>query len=157
MIPARSSLLALAVIALAALPAAAADAPPAPGDDPDAKARAWFTDTELLTQDGAPVRFYGDVLQGRTVVIGFVFSRCVGACPLILSKLKRVQEGLGELFAEEVSFVLVSVDPEFDTPRELRRLAEKHRAGGKGWTYLTGRKEDVSLVLKRLGSYVDDP
>jgi protein SCO1/2 len=150
MIPLRRLLLAAAL--LAAVPGAPSAAP-APADG-DAKARGWFTDTPLLTQDGKPVRFYSDVLDGRAVVVGFVFTRCAGACPLLMSKLQKVREGLG---GEDVHFVLLSVDPGFDTPQELKRFAEKHRATGREWTFLTGTKQNVSLVLNRLGAYADDP
>lgn len=151
---------AVAVLAIFAARSGAAADPvqgPPPGAAEDAKARDWFTDTELLTQDGTPVRFYSDVLRDRVVVIGFIFTRCAGACPIIMSKLGRVRDGLGDRLASDVRFVLVSVDSEFDTPEELKRFAEKHRASGEGWTYLTGKKENVALVLKRLGSYVEDP
>lgn len=154
-----------ATLLLAALASAApGDATAGPAAPPaartadlDEKARAWFTDAELVTHEGKPVRFYSDVLEGRVVVVGFVFTRCVGACPIIMSKLARVRDGLGDAFGRDVRFVLISVDSEFDTPQEMKRFAEKHRATEDGWTYLTGKKENVSLVLKRLGAYVEDP
>lgn len=122
----------------------------------DERARGWFTDTALTDQAGRPVRFYSDVLAERTVVVGFVFTRCQGACPLIMEKLGRARQLLGER-AGEISFVLLSVDPGHDTPERLQAFAKAHRADGPGWTYLTGRPEDVKLVLKRLGAAVDDP
>ena len=143
---------ALAALLLLAAPAARAGEPAAT----DARARSWFTDTVLTDQAGRPVRFYQDVLEGRTVVVGFVFARCQGACPLIMEKLGRARQLLGER-AGEVSFVLLSVDPGHDTPERLRAFAAAHKAEGPGWTYLTGKPEDVKLVLKRLGAAVDDP
>ena len=57
----------------------------------------------------------------------------------------------------EVRFVSISVDPEFDTPQEMRRFAEKQEAAYTGWTWLTGKKEDVDRVLAKLGEVVASP
>jgi protein SCO1/2 len=146
-------------VALSAAPAAAAapaSAATARAADPEAKARAWFTDTVLVTQDGKPVRFYSDVLANKVVAIDFIFTRCDMACPLLTEKLNRVREEIGPLFGKEVFFVSISMDPEFDTPQELAKFAKKHSGLRPGWTWLTGKKADVELVVKRLGEWVDD-
>lgn len=138
---------------LLALASAAGAAEPAATDE---RARAYFTDTRLTDQDGRSVRFYGDVLADRTVVIGFVFTRCQGACPLIMQKLGQARRLLAEAQAR-VHYVAISVDPEHDTPARLKAFAATHQAEGADWTLLTGRPEDVRLVLKRLGAAVDAP
>jgi protein SCO1 len=120
------------------------------------KARAWFTDTRLVTQEGKQVRFYSDVLKDRVVVISFLFTRCTTACPMIAAKLNRIREQLGERFGREVSFISISVDPEHDTPEKLKEFARKHQAAHPGWTFLTGKKEDVNQVIARLGQYVEN-
>lgn len=145
-----------ALCALALSAAGAAPAPAAAPVDAEAKARAWFTDTVLLDQDGNPVRFYSDVLAGKVVAIDFIFTRCDMACPLLTEKLNRIREEVGAPFGKEVFFVSISVDPEFDTPQELAKFAKRHSGLREGWTWLTGKKADVELVVKRLGEWVDD-
>jgi cytochrome oxidase Cu insertion factor (SCO1/SenC/PrrC family) len=164
----RPRLLAALLALLVASPAPAAEAPapsptpeaarrPAPDEEAAvAKARTYFTDTALVDQDGAPRRFYSDVLEGKVVLLGFIFTNCGGACPLIMQKLKRVRSLLGER-AGEVEFVLLSVDPENDPPEALRAFAAKHGGTGPGWTYLTGRRADLVTVHRRLGTWVEDP
>jgi len=146
----------LAALALA-WPAAGrgAEAAAVAGDDP--RARAYFTDTALLDQDGARVRFYSDALAGRTVAIAFVFTRCRGACPLIMEKLNLARARLGDAFGREIHFVAISVDPSFDTPVELKKFSREHGAQGPGWTLLTGKPDEVRLILRKLGAEVDDP
>ena len=122
-----------------------------------AKARAWFTDTVLYDEQGRAVRFYSDVLQGNVVLVDFIFTRCTDACPLITRRMNGVRRELGDRFGREVRFISISVDPEFDTPQELRRFAEKQEAAFSGWTWLTGKKEDVDRVLQRLGSATASP
>jgi cytochrome oxidase Cu insertion factor (SCO1/SenC/PrrC family) len=140
-----------------ALPAAHA-APAAQTEEAkEAKARAYFTDTLLVDQDGREVRFYSDVLAGRTVCLSFQFTECKEACPLIMAKLVRVRRDLAEAFGREVHFVVLSVDPEHDTPEAFRRFAKAHGAEGPGWTFLTGPKASMATVLGKLGEWVDDP
>jgi protein SCO1 len=143
-----------------ALPALAAD-PAAPPDakapSREEKARAYFTDTVLFDQDGRAVRFYSDVLQGNVVVVNFIFTRCTEACPLLTRRMNGVRRDLGDRFGREVRFVSISVDPEFDTPQEMLRFAERQEAAHAGWTWLTGKKEDVDRVLAKLGEVVASP
>ena len=142
------------------LPAVAAEpvaSPAAKAPPREEKARAYFTDTVLYDQDGRAVRFYSDVLQGNVVVVNFIFTRCTEACPLLTRRMNGVRRDLGDRFGREVRFVSISVDPEFDTPQEMRRFAEKQEAAHTGWTWLTGKKEDVDRVLARLGEVVASP
>jgi cytochrome oxidase Cu insertion factor (SCO1/SenC/PrrC family) len=136
--------------------AAATDAAATTFDaDEDAKARAWFTDTVLVTQDGKEVRFYSDVIRDTVVVVDFIFTRCAGACPILTEKLKGVRRELGDLFGSKVRFVSISIDPEFDTPQELVSFAKKHRAEHPEWLFLTGKKADVKTVVSRLGQWTE--
>lgn len=155
-----SRALAAALALLAAGPGLAADgAAPDPAAEAarEEKARAWFTDTVLTDQAGREVRFYADVLRGRTVCLSFQFTECREACPLIMARLGKVRRELGEAFGRDVHFVVLSVDPEHDTPEALRRFAKVHAAEEPGWTYLTGSRAAMKAVLSRLGTWVEDP
>jgi protein SCO1/2 len=134
-----------------ALPPPAASA--APDSQKEAKARAWFTDTVLLDQQGRPVRFYSDVVAGKVVCFTFIFTQCNDACPLLMARLNRVKALLGTRFGGEVTFVAISVDPENDTPAALRAFATRHGAAGSGWTFLTGSRADLATVAGRLGGW----
>lgn len=120
------------------------------------RARAYFTDTKLLDQAGRELRFYSDVLAGRVVVINFIYTRCEYACPLMTARLNALGRELGERYGTEVEFVSISVDPR-DTPADLAAFAKKHRVPEKGWTFLTGPREQVQEVVKRLGQWVEAP
>lgn len=141
--------------AAAAPPAPAPPAPQAQGDgtrDP----RSYFTDLELLTQDGRKVRFYSDVLDGHTVLINVIYTNCKDACPLITQQLNDVRRRIPELFGRQVHFVTVSSDPILDTPKMLKQFAQKQSADVAGWTFLTGRKENVDHILKKLGQFSEN-
>jgi protein SCO1/2 len=111
----------------------------------------------LTTQDGTKVRFYDDVIKGKIVVIDLIYTHCVDACPLETARLVQVQKMLGDRVGKDIFFYSISIDPKHDTPKVLKEYAEKYHVG-PGWTFLTGKKEDIDLVSKKLGLYSEpDP
>jgi len=118
--------------------------------------RAYFTDADLTDQDGRKLRFYSDVLQGKTVVLSVGYTSCTEACPLITRQLVQVRQELGDTFGKQVFFVTLTSDPARDTPKALKAFARKQGADVAGWSFLTGRTEDVHRILKRLGAFSQD-
>jgi protein SCO1 len=112
-------------------------------------ARLFFGDRRLVTQDGREVAFYSDVLKDRVVLVSFVFTHCTDSCPTQTAKMAAVQALVGAS-GTALRFVSISVDPEHDTPAALAAYAANFGAG-PNWMFLTGRKEDVDDVLRRLG------
>jgi cytochrome oxidase Cu insertion factor (SCO1/SenC/PrrC family) len=132
----------------------AAQAMPSPSGTRDA--RAYFTDLEFRTQDNKPVRFYTDAMEGRTVVINFIYTNCKDACPLITQKMLQMRDLLGDRFNKEVFFITLSTDPERDSPAELKKYAQKQSADLPGWLFLSGSKENTTTLLKKFGSYSEN-
>ncbi len=125
-----------------------------PGKPGPQDAATYFTELELQTQDGRPVRFYSDVLQGRTVLINVIYASCKDACPLLTQQLNEVRAHLpADMFGKQVFFVSLTSDPANDTPQALKEFAKKQGADVPGWTFLTGRKDRVDHILKKLGQY----
>ncbi|HKP48121.1 MAG TPA: SCO family protein, partial [Pyrinomonadaceae bacterium] len=105
--------------------------------------------------DGRTVRFYDDVLHGKVVVIDVFFSTCQGICMPMNRTVKKVADLLGERVGRDVFLVSITVDPEMDSTAVLKKYATALNAPA-GWMFLTGSKENVELVLKKLGQYVAD-
>ena len=117
----------------------------------------YFPNVTLITQDGKPVRFYDDLLKGKLVVIDLIYTTCVDSCPLMTARLAQVQQMLGDRVGKDIFFYSITIDPDHDTPQELKAYAEKYHAG-PGWLFLTGKKDDIELVSKKIGLYQDpDP
>jgi protein SCO1/2 len=114
----------------------------------------YFTDVELLDQDGRKVRFYSDVLKGKTVVVNAFFTTCTSVCPPMNRNMEKIQEALGDRLGKDVFLVSITVDPATDTPPRLKEYATKFHAK-PGWTFLTGKKEHVDWALYKLGQYVE--
>ncbi len=125
-----------------------------PAATPAAGAAHYLPDTLLIDQNGKSHRFYSDLVKGRIVVINTFFSDCSAVCPITLGRLANVQTQLGERVGRDVFLLSITVDPVNDTPQKLGEYAR--RFGDKpGWQFLTGKKSDVDLVLKKIGQYVN--
>ena len=112
----------------------------------------YFPNVTLTTQDGEPVRFYDDLIKGKIVAINLIYTTCQYACPLETARMSQVQKKLGDRMGRDVFFYSITIDPEHDTPAVLKEYGEKFHAG-PGWKFLTGKKEDIDLVSKKLGLY----
>ena len=117
-------------------------------------AEKYFTDVELTNQDGKKVHFYSDVLKGKTVVVNAFFTTCTSVCPPINRNMEKIQEALGDRVGRDVFLVSLTVDPETDTPARLKEYSQKFHAGA-GWTFLTGKKENLDWALYKLGQYIE--
>jgi protein SCO1/2 len=79
------------------------------------------------------------------------YASCSDACPLLIAELRRIEASLPAALRADVRVVLVSLDPERDTPAALRRLAESHHLDSARWRLLTGGDETVREVAGVLG------
>jgi protein SCO1/2 len=120
----------------------------------ESAARTYFTDTVLINQNGERVRFYSDLLEGNTVVINAFFSECKASCLKMSATMKYLQDQLGERIGKDVQLISLSVDPDKDAPEKLAEYARGFGAK-KGWTFLSGNRENVSTVLRKVGQYVE--
>ncbi len=84
--------------------------------------------------------------RGRVVVLTFLYTACPDICPLTAERLRAAYELLGEA-AEDVSMLVVSVDPERDT--EEAALAYSKKWGmERRWDYLVGDRDSLSATWR---------
>lgn len=115
----------------------------------------YFPNVTLITQDGKQVKFYDDLLKGKIVAIYLFYTHCIDACPLETARMIQVQKMLGDRVGKDIFFYALSIDPKRDKPEVLKAYAERYHVGPPAWTFLTGKKEDIDLVAKKLGLYFD--
>src|SRR5471030_3505022 len=94
----------------------------------------WSSD--VCSSDLNPVRFYDDLIKGRTVVISFMFTSCKAICPRTSANLLKVRSALGDHVGRDVFFYSLTLDPATDSPAVLNQYARKIGVG-PGWTFLT--------------------
>jgi protein SCO1/2 len=123
--------------------------------DAQAAAQKYFSDVELLNQDGEKMRFYSDLLKDKVVIVNTFFGTCTSVCPPMNRNLEKVQEAFKDRIGKDLYIISISVDPAVDTPPMLKDYAAKFHAV-PGRFFLTGKKENVNWALYKLGQYVED-
>ena len=146
----------LAPLACAAALLACAPTRPAPPAAARSSPGRAYPNPRVETHDGRTVRLYDDLLRDRTVVLTFGYTRCTGSCPPTTATLLRAAALLGERMGRDVHFVTLSLDPEHDSPSVLRAHAERLGAPA-GWTFVTGRPDELDRVRRFFGLTDPDP
>lgn len=100
-------------------------------------------------RNGATVT--NESLQGKVWIASFVFTRCNGTCPQVAATLARLQSELADV--PDLRLVTFTIDPDRDTPDELKTYAERYRADPERWLFLTGG-ETVIHALANDGFHV---
>lgn len=98
---------------------------------------------ELVDESGAAATL--EALRGRPTLLFFGFTRCPDVCPATLALVAAARRKAG---LEELRVVLVSVDPERDTPERLRAYVH---AFDPGFRALTGSAEQIARLARQLG------
>jgi protein SCO1/2 len=102
---------------------------------------------DLTSQDGQPLP--ADFLSGRWTLVFFGFTQCPDICPTTLAVLAQAGRQLADLpQAEQPRVLLVSVDPERDTPE---RLAAYVRFFDPAFLGVTGSLESIAAAAAAFG------
>lgn len=112
-------------------------------------------DVQVVDQDGRRLRFFTDLVKGRTVAINFMFTTCTTICPPLAVTFARVQKELASRAIDDAILISVSVDPVTDVPARMKSYLCKFGAG-PGWIFVAGGKPEVDELLRALGAYVSD-
>lgn len=80
---------------------------------------------KLTDQHGAEIQL--DAFRGHPVIISMFYASCPFACPTLISDIQRFDKSLDEATRARLRVLLVSIDPERDTPENLRALAARHQ------------------------------
>ena len=106
-------------------------------------------DFTLTSELGEPVTLSD--YRGKVVLVNFMFTRCYDICPILTGKLAMIHEELKAEHGDDVRFLSVSVDPDYDSPEVLREFAEAMDYDPAGWSFLTGEEAEVKAVANAYG------
>lgn len=81
--------------------------------------------------------------RGGVRVVALVYTSCQATCPLIVADLKRIESSVDAAKRDSVRFILVSIDPDRDTPGKLAQWAERTQLDPARWTLLNGSADAV--------------
>jgi protein SCO1/2 len=112
-------------------------------------------DVDLVDQDGNPIHFRSDLVEGKVVAMNFIFTTCTTICPPMGAHFGQLQKQLGDRLGKDMFLISVSVDPLTDTPERLKAWGKIFGAE-PGWTLVTGKKPEVDKLLKSLQVFTPD-
>ncbi len=92
--------------------------------------------TKWNTEEGNSIEL--KELQGKTLVMVMIYTTCKAACPRLVADMRNIEKQLPDDNLNDVQFVLVSIDPETDTPKRLKEFAIENEMDGAQWTFLQG-------------------
>ena len=89
--------------------------------------------------------------KGKIVLLFFGYTSCPDVCPVTLATFKQVNDNLGE-DAQKVRFVMITADPDRDTPDKVAEYAARFNPEFIG---LSGDMTALDSIWKELGVFVE--
>lgn len=103
----------------------------------------------LEDHTGAKVKL--DVWRGHPVLITMFYSACTSACPIIISSIRRMENGLSPQTRANLRVLLVSMDPARDTPEAMTKILQAHGADPTRWKLARPAPKEVPELAALLG------
>ncbi|TBW36505.1 SCO family protein [Azotobacter chroococcum] len=100
----------------------------------------------LTDQDGQAVALQS--LTGKWSLVFFGYTFCPDICPTTLAQLRQLEGLLPPATRERLQVVMVSVDPQRDTPAQLKQYLAFFDPDYRG---LTGELESIQQLASALG------
>ena len=115
------------------------------GTDLGATAAPDFTLTDGLSGKSVQLSAH----RGQVVALTFLYTNCPDSCPLTAARFKAAQDQLAQ-DVDIVTFIAVSIDPDFDTPQAAQRFSSDHGLT-RNWFYLVGGRAQLAPVWTSYG------
>ncbi len=139
----RSWMVAIAATVLLAFGLGGARAAELPGDS------VYHLDAPLVDHRGKAMKFSDG--SGKPRIASMFYASCKFVCPMIVDTLKKTERALPESERDGFDVLLVSIDPDRDTPTALAETARKHRIDDPSWHLAQASKADVRRIAAVLG------
>lgn len=82
-------------------------------------------------------------LRGNVLVMVMIYTSCKAACPRLVADMRNIEKQVPEKDLDKVKFIMVSIDPETDTPQRLKNFSEENLMTDDHWMFLRGTPEDT--------------
>ena len=79
-------------------------------------------------------------LKGDVLVMVMIYTTCQAACPRLVADMRNIAKKVND---SSVKYVLISIDPETDTPEKLKAFAIENEMDTDQWVFLQGTVDDV--------------
>jgi protein SCO1/2 len=82
-------------------------------------------------------------LRGKVLVMVMIYTSCKSACPRLVADMRNIESRLQENIKGNVKLVLVSIDPEVDTPERLKAFSVENKMETDQWIFLRSTEENT--------------
>lgn len=93
------------------------------------------------TQNNETVEFKD--FQGEVLVVVMIYTSCKAACPRLVADMRNIEAKVKSEANQPVKYILVSIDPETDTPERLKAFAIENQMDTEQWVFLQGSDENT--------------
>ena len=131
----------LAPLAMLAMSFAHADAA-------DAPASIYHLQASLTNQAGATHGL--DLYRGHPVLITMFYGSCTMTCPLLIDTLQAVERNVPAPQRKNLRVLMITIDPQHDTPQALQKLAQERRIDTSRWTLARTDEKSVRRIAALL-------
>lgn len=101
----------------------------------------YNVDSKWEKQDGNQISL--SEFQGKVVVTAMIFTSCKTACPRLTAEMRSISQKVGKVNPENIQYVLISIDPETDTPEVMKAYLKTNNFDEKEWTFIRSNEEDT--------------
>jgi len=106
-------------------------------------------DFSLTDQSNKIFKFHS--FKGRVLLVDFAYTTCPDVCPLMTAAMRSVQDELTPAERKLVHLIMVTTDPEIDSPAVLASYAKRYHVDLSNWSFLTGDEPSLAQVWKNFG------
>ena len=85
-------------------------------------------------------------LKGNVLVVVMIYTSCKTACPILIKDMREIRKQADTQIpktAKGVKYLLVSIDPETDTPEHLKAFAKENNMDDDQWLFLRSNEEQT--------------
>jgi electron transport protein SCO1/senC len=85
-------------------------------------------------------------LKGNVLVVVMIYTSCKTACPILIKDMREIRKQVDTQIpktAKGVKYLLVSIDPETDTPEYLKAFAKENNMDDDQWLFLRSNEEQT--------------
>lgn len=101
----------------------------------------YNVDTKWEQQDGKKISFAD--FKGKVLVTAMIYTSCKTACPRLTAEMRTISQKVGDVDPKDIQYVLISIDPETDTPAVMKAYLKDNKFDDKEWTFIRSSEEDT--------------
>lgn len=82
-------------------------------------------------------------LRGKVLVMVMIYTSCKAACPRLIADMRNIEEQVPDEYGDDVRYIMVSIDPETDSPSRMKSFAEENQMTDDRWMFIRSTLENT--------------